>query len=165
MNVLKDLNLIPSSIDIEPIFISYEGMVCSCLRDGSNVLGCLPDLIPLLLLHLVLEEVIKVSASLASVSSKEVQGVSVRYCASSRAGLWLTVDQLESGLVDNLFGLVVHGNITLVSAALIHSSLNLVHLVIDVAIPSCLKYLMPLLSFRVVLIHVISSAIGVRSRK
>jgi len=43
--------------------------------------------------------------------------------------------------------------------------LLLAHLTIDVGISSCLKDLMPLLGFRIELVHVVSPAIRVSSRK
>ena len=59
MYILKDLNLIPSSVHIEPILIPSKRMICPCLwKHGSIVLiesvGTL-EFVPLLLKYFVLE--------------------------------------------------------------------------------------------------------------
>jgi len=55
MDILKDLNLISSSIDVEPIFIPNKGMVCSSLWNNCHILGSLSDFVPLFLLYFILK--------------------------------------------------------------------------------------------------------------
>jgi len=66
----------------------------------------LADLIPLPVLDFVLEEVIKVDATFASIASEEVQAVSERDASGSRPGLRTTVNELE--LAHALGGDIVH---------------------------------------------------------
>ena len=72
MNVLEDLYLVSAPIDIKSVFISHKCVVCSCLRDNMKILSWLSDLVPLLFLDLVLEEIVEVSSSFASIPSEEV---------------------------------------------------------------------------------------------
>ena len=72
MYVLEDLNLVSTPIDIKSVLVSDKCVVCSCLRNHMQILNRLADLVPLLFLDLVLEQIIEVSSSFASIASKEV---------------------------------------------------------------------------------------------
>jgi hypothetical protein len=72
VDVLEDLYLISAPVNIKSVLVSHECVVCSCLGDYMKILGWLPDLVPLLFLDLVLEEIVEVSSSFASIPSEEV---------------------------------------------------------------------------------------------
>ena len=107
VDVFEDLHLISPSIDEETVLVPDEGVVSPCFWSASSSSGLLtlpvasesflsaiafssasPDraaleLIPLLLLHFVLEEVIKVGSTLPGVPSEEIETVPVGKCPSS----------------------------------------------------------------------------------
>ena len=81
--IFENLHLVSATINVKPILVSDECVVCSCLGNHMNVLSGLSYLIPLFLLNFVLKEVVKVGASLASIPSEEIERISVRDGASS----------------------------------------------------------------------------------
>ena len=78
MYVFKDLYLVSSSVNIEPIFVAHEGMVCPRFRylvqssiTALTVTYRLSDFVPLLFGNLVLKEVVKVCATFPRVASEK----------------------------------------------------------------------------------------------
>lgn len=95
MNIFKNLNFISSSIDIEPVFISDECMVCPGF--GNLVLWTvkwLSNFIPFFCADFILEKVVEVCSSFSCVATKEIKAISIRNSSCSRSCLRLTINKL-----------------------------------------------------------------------
>ena len=75
VNIFENLHLVPASVDEEPVEVPHEGVVSP--RFGQQ-LGGRPYFEPLLLLHLELEQVVEVRATLASVAAEVEDAVAER---------------------------------------------------------------------------------------
>lgn len=92
VDVFEDLDFVSSAVDIKSVFVPDKGVVGPglwrnlpvwALLQGVVLLRAALEFVPLLLDYFVLEQVVEVNSSLASVASEEVKAVSVRNRASS----------------------------------------------------------------------------------
>lgn len=92
MDIFEDLDFVSAAVDVKPVLVPDESMVGSgfgCDWPGCALLHALIlvraplELVPLLLSHFVLKQVVEVYASFSSVAAEEVEAVPIRDGASS----------------------------------------------------------------------------------